>query len=140
MNGTSDVPPISVHPAQQGSIITLFLAGRTHPRFVPDIVLQAEHTLFHHIMLWLSDNGAFVWISKHPNHASCISRPGGHGQVEIAGVPKQHRAHFLKSFRSLRYDSTPTALMDGYKVCMKFAGGSSSRKRSERIFGWKKDP
>lgn len=62
MNGVSDVPPICVHPAQRGSIITLFLAGRTHSQFVPDIILQAEHTLFHHILLWPSDNGAFVWI------------------------------------------------------------------------------
>lgn len=52
MNGVSDVPPICVHPAQRGSIITLFLAGRTQSQFVPDIILQAEHTLFHHILLW----------------------------------------------------------------------------------------
>lgn len=62
MNGASDVPPICVHPAQQESIITLFLAGRTHSQFVPDIILQAEHTLFCHIVSWLSDNGAFVRI------------------------------------------------------------------------------
>lgn len=60
MNGALDIPPICVHPAQQESIITLFLAGRTHSQSVPDIILQAEHIPFHHILLWLSDNGAFV--------------------------------------------------------------------------------
>lgn len=30
------------------------------------------------------------------------------------GVPVQHRAHLLKSFRGLVYASTPAALMDGY--------------------------
>lgn len=34
------------------------------------------------------------------------------------GVPKQHRAHLLKSFRGLVYASTPTALMEGYTRLM----------------------
>lgn len=33
-------------------------------------------------------------------------------------VPKQHRAHLLKSFRGLVYASTPTALMEGYTRLM----------------------
>lgn len=49
MNGASDVPPICAHPAQQESIITLFLAGRTHSQSVPDIILRGEYILLHHI-------------------------------------------------------------------------------------------
>lgn len=78
MNGASDVPPICVHPAQQGSIITLFRAGRTHSQFVPNIILQAEHTLFHHSLLWLSDNGALVWIGYwniEDDHYFCVWMP-----------------------------------------------------------------
>lgn len=59
MNGALDVATICVHPAKQGSFITLFLGGRTHSQAVPDITLPAKHTLFHHILLQLSDNGSF---------------------------------------------------------------------------------
>ncbi|XP_070839700.1 uncharacterized protein [Chaetodon trifascialis] len=34
------------------------------------------------------------------------------------GVPEQHRAHLLKSFRGLVYASTPAALMEGYTRLM----------------------
>lgn len=56
MNGASDVPPICAHRVRQASIIALFLAARTHSQFVPNIVLQAEHTPLHQSVLHLSDD------------------------------------------------------------------------------------